>query len=503
MRSACAALALLGCLCLASVARADDLDPLGQAIDANPDDTKAYDAFAMAAFKQKRFDEAIKRLKVGVARIPGYGDGYYKLAYAYRQKREWADAADYYRRFIAMNPQKTDPYFGLGAALEGLGDRKGAIAAYEKYVALEHAPAKQGFVDQAKAELAKLDPARGTVPAPVPAAAPAPVPARAAAGATSSAASLRAQADQLRKAGRLEEAADAYQRASDADRGNVDLLNELGNTYFALKRYADAARVFEQTTARDPSYALGWYNQAHALRKADKKDDAVKAYRQYIRLRPEDPDPYYGLGQTLKAIGDVHGAAAAFRQYIGMEKRPDEQKWVDKARTELESLETMEKRATPLAPGSSSSLDVGPETARLMMELASERLDRELQRDNVLPIELYDPFPEQAVSGSGRIRDLKDPFAGAMDDADVAHARVRPSQKRLAEYGMAIAAYRRALARLTEEVTLQYERGVAQALANDPAATQRIWNSVTLADAPLEAARRSVERLRATVAARQ
>src|SRR5215468_6912385 len=99
---------------LTAPARADELDGLAAAIEQHPDDSKTYDAYALAAFKAKRFDDAIRKLKVGVARIPDYGEGYYKLAFAYRQKKEWADAADYYRRYIALNPTKTDPYFGLG-----------------------------------------------------------------------------------------------------------------------------------------------------------------------------------------------------------------------------------------------------------------------------------------------------------------------------------------------------------------------------------------------------
>ena len=111
---------------------------------------KACDAFAAAAIKQKRYDDAIRRLKITVARVPDYPEGYYKLAYAYRAKKEWADAADYYRRYIALNPSRSDTYFGLGAALQGLGDNKGAVAAYQKYVAIEKAPGKQRFVDEAK-----------------------------------------------------------------------------------------------------------------------------------------------------------------------------------------------------------------------------------------------------------------------------------------------------------------------------------------------------------------
>src|SRR5262245_14784233 len=92
---------------VASTASGVELDDLGKAIEARPDDAKAYDAYAMAAFKAKRFDDAIRKLKIGVARIADYSEGYYKLAYAFRQKKEWADAADYYRRYIALNPQKT------------------------------------------------------------------------------------------------------------------------------------------------------------------------------------------------------------------------------------------------------------------------------------------------------------------------------------------------------------------------------------------------------------
>jgi tetratricopeptide (TPR) repeat protein len=143
-------------LFIATPALADDLDSLASAVDAQPNDPMTYDTYALAAIRERRFDEAIRRLKVGVARIGEYHEGYYKLAYLYRRKREWADAAGYYRCYLALEPSTTDAYFGLGAALEGLGDRKGAITAYETYASLERAPEKQRFVDQAKTELIKL-----------------------------------------------------------------------------------------------------------------------------------------------------------------------------------------------------------------------------------------------------------------------------------------------------------------------------------------------------------
>ncbi len=504
---------------VAMPARADDLDPLAKAIDDRPDDKANYDAYAIAAFKAKKFDDAIKRLKNGVARIPDYGEGYYKLAYAFRQKKEWADAADYYRRYIALNPQKTDPYFGLGAALEGLGDKKGAIAAYDKYVSLEKAPEKQRFVDQAKSELVKLDPSRAPAPplppppAPKPVVAqlpPPPAPVQPAGPPRADATALRQTADQLRKDGKLDEAAAAYQKAIDADRGNVDLYNELGNCYFGLKRYNEAAQAFRDATARDASYALGWYNLAHALRKGDKKSEAVTAYRQYIRLKPDDPDPYYGLGQTLKALGDIPGAIDAFRKYVGMEKRPDEQRWVDKARAELEMLEAMQ-RSSPGPSGSSGKIeekDAGDDLA----QAASQRLQRELDRDRLAPLQddgdgLMNPFDRRPPSdglrdpfdGRHGLHDLKDPFGrqGAPAPGPQATRRV------LREYELAIEAYRRALNRHVEDVSARYQRGVDLALNDDTRGATRAWNGVPLIDTRVDAARKGIEHVREILASRK
>jgi tetratricopeptide (TPR) repeat protein len=515
-----------------TAARADELDDLQKAIVERPDDAKAYDAFATAALKARRYDDAIRQLKIGVARIPSFPEGYYKLAVAYRQKREWADAADYYRRYIAVDPKRVDPYFGLGASLQGLGDTKGAIAAYEKYIELEKSPAKQRFVDIAKGELEKLRPKpveAKPAPAPVavepvttlkppppppatatPAPAPAPSP-------RADAAELAAAAAELKRSGRLEEAVDAFKKAIDANRGNLELYNELGSVYFGLKRYGDAAQTFREVTERDPKFALGWYNLAHALRKGDKKADAVQAYRTYIKLKPDDPDPYYGLGQTLKALGDVSSAIDAFRKYIAMEKRAEEQRWVEKARAELEGLEALQRASQPSAPsGKVEDKDAGDDLVRS----AQRRLERDLARDRTAPLsdDIIDPFARSRSPA----RDLKDPFEREpsrietknpfADDMGVLpmssdselepRANAEPATDTVRRYSQALESYRRALSRHVEEVAQRYERGMALALARDGGGATRVWNGVRLDDPQLTAARRGVERVRLLISRR-
>ena len=226
-------------------------------------------------FKAKRFDDVIHKVKIGVARIPTYSQGYYWLAYAYRKKREWADAADYYRRFITLNPTKTDPYFGLGASLEGLGDNKGAIAAYEKYVALEKAPEKQHFVDLAKAELGKLDPSRS--PAPIPVAPPLPIatqppPATNSAPSTD-AAVLRTTAEQLhaRRQARRGRAAPTSAPSPPIRATSTSTTISATSTSRSSATATRRTAFREAVVARSATTRLGWYNLAHALRKGDQK----------------------------------------------------------------------------------------------------------------------------------------------------------------------------------------------------------------------------------------
>ncbi len=67
---------------------------------------------------------------------------------------------------------------------------------------------------------------------------------------------------------------------------------------------------------------------AFALRVRDRPAEAVDAYQRYIKLRPTDPDAYYGLGRALQHLGRKADARKAYQTYVSMEKRPAERRWV-------------------------------------------------------------------------------------------------------------------------------------------------------------------------------
>jgi hypothetical protein len=191
----------------------------------------------------------------------------------------------------------------------------------------------------------------------------------------------------------------------------------------------------------------------------------------------------------LKLSGDAKGAAEAFRKYIEMERRPEEQRWVDKARIELQALEEM----------------VGPKGARATpgdpLHATNQRLSRELALESAIHDDdaLVDPFTSMPLKTGLHVRPglddgLIDPFGGDPPIATVA-SPVAQAQ-RIGQYGAALLAYRRALVRQVEDVSFLLERGMEFVLAENAAEAAKIWNDVPLGDLRVTQARRLVEQAR-------
>src|SRR5205807_2312953 len=144
-----------------------------------------------------------------------------------------------------------------------------------------------------------------------------------------------------------------------------------------------------------------------------------------------------------------------------------------------------------------------------------DRTNRELQRDlgreqrRTDPHDdLMDPFNAhsphwRSLRNPFQDRDsgvLEDPFASPPSSAgDAAPTSKAPARRALREYGQALEAYRRALSRQAEDVSESYQRGVALVLADDAGAATRAWNAVRLEDNRVDAARKSVERVRSMI----
>jgi tetratricopeptide (TPR) repeat protein len=120
---------------------------------------------------------------------------------------------------------------------------------------------------------------------------------------------------------------------------------ELGKVFFKRGQIPQAIEHFQAAVKLKDKDATAWYNLAYASRKAQKFDDAAEAYLVYTKLNPTDPDGYFGLAESLRQAGKGKEAIAAYQAYIVREKRPTEQRWVQRARERIAELQQVEAAA--------------------------------------------------------------------------------------------------------------------------------------------------------------
>jgi tetratricopeptide (TPR) repeat protein len=306
------------------------------AMAASPASEAAY-AEGQALFNAKSYAAAADKFEAAVAADPGYALAWYSLASVRRRMNQCTGAIAAYRRYSTLEPDKSEPYYGLGLCLRETGDRPGAIEALKHYVAIEKQPGSK-WVENAHAILTELGAPAATTPATsTPAGSGAKPAAKPAAGAAPTGSPF-AEAQALRDRGQIDGAIAKYQQAIAADPKQMPSRAALGELLLKVHRDDEAIEVLRAALDKNPTFAPALYDLAFALRVRDRPAEAVDAYQRYIKLRPGDPDAYFGLGRALQHLGRKADARKAYQTYVAMEKRPAERRWVVTAQAQVKAL---------------------------------------------------------------------------------------------------------------------------------------------------------------------
>lgn len=124
-------------------------------IHADPIHAKIYRSRGRALFKLGDYTRAIADYEAAIKINPNDYETYQFLGNAYAALRKYAEAIEYYNKAIQLDSQETkDPYVydDLGDADSKVGDKQGAIAAYQTAADLYQ---KKGYTQQYQAALDK------------------------------------------------------------------------------------------------------------------------------------------------------------------------------------------------------------------------------------------------------------------------------------------------------------------------------------------------------------
>jgi tetratricopeptide (TPR) repeat protein len=95
-----------------------------------------YDEQAHQLYNEGRYDEALALLKQGLNTYPHAVELHVGVAYAHLAREDYAWARRSFEIALALDPDQEDALAGMGEVLLKLGDRTGALAAFEHILAL-------------------------------------------------------------------------------------------------------------------------------------------------------------------------------------------------------------------------------------------------------------------------------------------------------------------------------------------------------------------------------
>ena len=356
----------------------------------------------------KRYAEAAEKFQVVVAADPNNDLGWYQLGVGAPEGRDAAIArSPPTSRYMDLVPNMPDPYYGLGLCLLKTGDKAGALASL-KHSSRSRPPEVEGLgrsrrvggrgADGAAAQARRGASADGAAVKPAP-----PSPGNAA----------YVEAQPLRDRGHIEEAIAKFKQAIAADPRHSAARTALGELLLKIRRDDEAIAVLRATVDKNPTYSLAWYDLAFALRARGQHAAAVDAYEHYIKLKPGDPDPYYGLGRSLQHLGRARRRAARVRDLPVAREAP-----------ERAALGRIGRGPAQDADGARSS--AGRPSRRLQREVERERRavprlavdgQRPAVRDRDLPPDVETQTqPTDAVRGRHAFEGLEDArLIGARD----------------------------------------------------------------------------------------
>ena len=93
----------------------------------------------------------------------------------------------------------------------------------------------------------------------------------------------------------------------------------LGLVYAGQHDYTREISEYEKAIALDPSYSIAYNQLGYASRSIGDMAAAEKAFRQYVTLIPNDPNPYDSYGELLLKMGRFDESIAQYRKALAID----------------------------------------------------------------------------------------------------------------------------------------------------------------------------------------
>ncbi len=129
--------------------------------------------------------------------------------------------------------------------------------------------------------------------------------------------------------GKLQGAAEEFQRAISFQHENGSAHNNLGLVFFQQRKMSEAAKEFETAAQFLPEDPTPWNNLGMTLEAAGRGQEAIEYYEHAYELAPEKPLYLGNLVRTRIRLGENdESVTAQLKDLLFLETRPDWVNWI-------------------------------------------------------------------------------------------------------------------------------------------------------------------------------
>ncbi len=128
-----------------------------------------------------------------------------------------------------------------------------------------------------------------------------------------------------RDSGELSEAYETFRRVLEMDPSHANSLRYIGKLCRGLDRLDEALLHFKRLVQQLPEDFEGWINLAQLFASSKQAASSVNAYRQAVRIRPQDANVRKAFANSLSSYGDVTEAKVQFAEAARLQ--PDRSSW--------------------------------------------------------------------------------------------------------------------------------------------------------------------------------
>lgn len=93
----------------------------------------------------------------------------------------------------------------------------------------------------------------------------------------------------------------------------------LANYYFGQQNFPDAIKHFEHATSINPDFAAAWNSLGYARRSNGDLAGARDAFEQYVKVVPDEANPYDSYAELLMEMGEYDESIANYRKALEIE----------------------------------------------------------------------------------------------------------------------------------------------------------------------------------------